>query len=349
MVAQMGQQVLNLTATDYMLGTIFLVYYLLNIENLKRNLLKDVTCCLITSRSISSENDNNTAVKHPNIQSAGNWTGSSETIRQLYNLNPKFIKWLAGVIDGDGNFDVRFLNSKENLKAIRIKLHKRDVKILNIIRNQLKFGRIRSDNKKPYVIYIVSTQEHMKLLCEMVNGLIRLKVTNFKKACTFLNIEYKEADYLLNPGCSYFSGLIDTDGSIVYNYSSNRIECNLELKKNQYSEKLDFTNVIPGAKPYIICRSHKKKAQGKIYYSIAFKYQNVEHMIFIYEYFMKNRLYSDKKFYRVSKIKEFLIIRKFKNSPKDSEEYKIYSSFILNWVKYMNPDWKNLSYIKKII
>jgi len=379
-VAQMGQQVFNLTAADYMLGTIFLVYYLLNNEKFfpvknfllkyhfvtnlwfnklhnaelreiqwkNINLFKDVTYCLIPLRFLFSENNNNTVVFNPNIQSAGNLTGSSETIRQLYNFKPNFIKWLAGILDGDGNFDVRLLNGQPTLKAIRIKLHIRDIKILNIIRDQLKFGRIRLDSKKPYVIFIVSDQKHMKLLCEILNGMIRLKVVNFKKACSFFNIQYKEANYLIEPNCPYFSGLIDTDGSIVYNYSSNRIECNLELKKNEYSEKLNLSQVIPGAKPYIIQRSHKNKAQGKIYYSIAFKFQNVENMIYIYEYFMKNRLYSDIKFYRISKIKEFLIIRHFKNSPKDSEEFKIYSSFILNWVKYMNPNWTRLTYINKL-
>ena len=40
-------------------------------------------------------------------------------------------------------------------------------------------------------------------------------------------------------------------------------------------------------------RKHKKNST-----SIVFKYQNVNNMIFIYDYFMINRLYSDFKFYR---------------------------------------------------
>jgi hypothetical protein len=53
-------------------------------------------------------------------------------------------------------------------------------------------------------------------------------------------------------------------------------------------------------------------------------------MVFLYEYFMKNRLYSDFKFYRISKIKKFIEIREFKNEPKESLEFKIYSEFILD-------------------
>lgn len=64
---------------------------------------------------------------------------SSETTRQLsgHNLPKWFGPWLAGVIDGDGNFDIRNINNKPTLKAIRIKLHIRDINILNIIKKIL--------------------------------------------------------------------------------------------------------------------------------------------------------------------------------------------------------------------
>lgn len=52
-------------------------------------------------------------------------------------------------------------------------------------------------------------------------------------------------------------------------------------------------------------------------------------MLFIYDYFMKNRLYYDIKFYRITKIKPFIEIRKYKYSPLNSVEHKIYSYFIL--------------------
>jgi hypothetical protein len=71
-----------------------------------------------------------------NIQSAENNKGFSETIRQLSNITLKgskninndthFYNWLAGIIDGDGNsIDIR----KDSLN--RLKLHNRDVRILN--------------------------------------------------------------------------------------------------------------------------------------------------------------------------------------------------------------------------
>lgn len=66
----------------------------------------------------------------------------------------------------------------------------------------------------------------MYYLISNINGLIRLKVPNFIKACDILNIPYIEANYTIQPNDPYLAGLIDTDGSVVFNYPSNRIECN---------------------------------------------------------------------------------------------------------------------------
>jgi Cytochrome C and Quinol oxidase polypeptide I/LAGLIDADG endonuclease len=353
-VAHLGlNNLYNYSAIDYMLGTISLVYYLLFISN--GNKENNINYML----NINSENNNNTVTSLKNdsmdIQSAENCKEFSETICQLSNKNIKkfksqkdkiFFSWLAGIIDGDGNFDIRNINNKLVLKAIRIKLHNRDIRILSRIQNYLHIGRIRSDKNKPHSIYICSTKEDMNYLISQLNGLIRIKVTGFIKSCEYFNIQYKEANYNIKQNDPYFSGLIDTDGSIIYNYSSNRIECNLEFKNNDFIKKLNLDDVIPHCKPYVINRVHKNAK--KDYYSIAFKFHNVKDMIFIYDYFMKNRLYSDFKFYRVSKIKYFIEIRDFKNFCKNSAEYKIYHDFILDWVQYKNPKWNKLTYINKL-
>jgi len=238
---------------------------------------------------------------------------------------------LAGVIDGDGNFDIRKLNSKIVLKAIRIKLHNRDIRILTRVQNGLHMGRIRADKNKPHSLLIISKREEMLSLINKLNGLIRIKVDGFKKACDLLGVEYIEANYNIEPFDPYFAGLVDTDGTIVYNYDCNRIECNFEFKCNDYSKKLNFDNVIPNYKPSVLLRKKNASSHSdKLYNSIAFKYQTVKGMVFLYDYFMKNRLYCDFKFYRVSKIKQFITIRDYKNDAKNSVEFKIYSDFILD-------------------
>ena len=354
----------NYYAFDYMLETMFLGSYLLFIFNCY--LLKIDGKGLQNLPSMNSENNkkpvlfNNFFIKYTSIQSAENCKGFSETIRQISKnncrqkpckdkLHYEFISWLAGVIDGDGNFDIRKLNSKLVLKAIRVKLHNRDVRVLTRIQDGLHIGRIRADKTKPHSLLIISKREEMLFLLNKLNGLIRIKVDGFKKACDSLGVKYIKANYNIEPFDPYFAGLVDTDGTIVYNYDGNRLECNLEFKHNDYTNKLNFDNVIPNYKPYVILRKKKASASSdKQHNSIAFKYQTVSGMVFLYDYFMKNRLYCDFKFYRISKIKQFIAIRDYKNCDRSSVEFKIYSDFILDWIQYRNPLWYKVPFLKKL-
>ena len=325
---------------------LLIVYYLL----IRFVFKLDYSRC---NKLLSSEN-NNTAIssKLINIQSAENCKGFSETVRQLPdNKKYTFWNWFAGVLDGNGNFDIRKspIDGKKVLKQIRIKIHNRDVKILTRIQNYLHRGKIRSDKNKPYSIFIVSTKESMDYILDNVNGLIRLKVPSFKQACFLSNIDYKEANYNIGSNDPYFSALVDTDGSIAFNYSANRIECNLKFKYNEYSSKLNLNNTIPNCKPSIIIPSKSSNIKySKNFLSIAFKFQNVDSMLFIYEYFKHNRLYCDMKFYRVTHIKQFISIRKYKTCPINSREHKIYSDFVKKWIKYENPLWYKVPFISKL-
>jgi len=364
-VAQLGLSNLfpggDYFAFGYMLETMFLGYCLLCI--VYYYLFKIDACSKFKFLTIYSQNYNKPVLfsfffdiismkllekknKNTDIQSAENCKGFSETTRQISDSkgkdlsNKEFFKWLAGIIDGDGNFDIRNVNSKIILKTIRIKLHNRDIRILSYIQNMLHMGRIRSDKNKPHSIWIISKKEEMLLLINNINGLIRLKVAGLQKSCDYLGVDYKEANYNIEPNDPYLAGLVDTDGTIVYNYAGNRIECNLEFENNEFSSKLNLDNVIPNYKPAVLLR--------KSHNSISYKYQNVKGMVFLYEYFMKNRLYSDFKFYRISKIKKFIEIREFKNEPKGSLEHKIYSEFILDWIQYKNPLWQRVPFVQKI-
>lgn len=353
-VAQMGLNSISsfkyYFATDYMLETVSFVYcllfintfYLYKLDVSKKNILLD------------NQNNNSTiSCKLMDTQSAENCKEFSETIRQLPDFEDyKFWSWFAGVIDGDGNFDIRIdsIGKKRVLKQIRIKLHNRDVRILTRIQNYLHIGRIRADKNKPYSIYIVSTKENMLYILKKINGLIRLKVPAFKEACDLYNIDYIQANYNIGLYDPYFAGLVDTDGSIVFNYAGNRIECNLEFQYNEYSSKLNFDNTILSCKPFILIREKSSSLGGpKNFTSIAFKFQNVNSMIFIYDYFMHNRLYCDMKFYRVTKIKPFIEIRKYKTSPIYSVEHKIYSNFVIDLLKYENPLWYKVPCVSKYL
>ena len=345
-VAQMGLKNLssinNFFETDYMLEPIFFVYYLLfiytsyliKLDGSRKNIL------------LNSQNNNTTiSYKLMTIQSAENCKEFSETICQLpENEESKFWRWFSGIIDGDGCFDIRLdpVNNKKVLKQIRIKLHNRDVRILTRIQNYLHIGRIRADKNKPYSIYIVSTEESMRYILRNINGQIRLKVPSYKEACTLYKINFIEAQYAIALYDPYFSGLVDTKGSIMLNYAGNRIECNLEFESNKYTSMLNFDNTVLESKPRIVKReklSNSGNRRGQKLTFISFKFQNVNNMLFLYDYFMHNRLFCDMKFYRVTKIKSFIEIRKYQKSPEDSVEQKIYWNFLKDWFKYDNPLW----------
>jgi len=321
---------------------------------------------------LNSENNNtkyNSNKELSDMQSAENRKGFSETVRQSPGEeDPKFWKWFAGVIDGcdAGNFDFRIVKEKSSalsptinkrrvLKQIRIKLHNRDIRILKRINNYLHIGRIRADKnkKKPYSTYIVSTNEEMKYIIKNINGFIRLKVPSLKEACFLYNIEYSQAEYKIGLYDPYFAGLIDTDGSIVFNYAGNRIECNLEFQYNEYTSLLNFDSTISDCRPDKSIRK-KSSIKGNLNQfsperTISFKFQKVNSMLFIHDYFMVNRLYSDMKFYRVSKIKPFMEIRKFKFSPQGSVEHKLYTDFVKDWIKYQNPSWRKVPFVDKYL
>ena len=71
--------------------------------------------------------------------------------------------------------------------------------------------------------------KEMEIIVNFINGLIRIKIY-FKKACKSLNIKFLEPNYIIEPYDPYFSGLIDTDGSIFLIIpGASGLECNLEF------------------------------------------------------------------------------------------------------------------------
>lgn len=289
------------------------------------------------SSIIKSKSQNNDS----GSQSAGN-----TTCRTSETLCLRSIEYIAGVIDGDGNFDVRSINGVLRLKAIRVKLAVRDVRIVARIKSLLNCGKLRYN--KNLVTWSVSNIADMRKIVMLLNGHLRLKVPGFHKACACVGITPKLPNPKIMPQSGYLYGLIDTDGTVVFNYPANRIELILELKKTIYSTALDLTDAIPGATVRVLPRVKRNQTKGKIFYSVRFSFDTVENMIHIYNFVMGFRLYSDFKFYRVSKIPTFLKIRHYKNEPLGSIEHRAYSKWVLDFIKYLNPKYTKVAYLNKL-
>lgn len=363
---KMGQDIFIYSEIDYMLGTMLLVNYLLFI--LYYHLWNRLDLSGSFNLLLNSENNNYTTYydnkysNNVNIQSAENCKGFSETIRQLFKSkyfikrildipDEKFCSWLAGVIDGKGIFDIRKDKITRNLilKSVKIKVNNRDIRILIRIQNILHMGRIIKNRNIFFSTYIVSTNREMYFLIKLLNGKLRIKSNSLKKVCTLYNVNYIEPDYNIIPYDPYFSGLIDTKGSICFNFNCNRIECNLELKYNNYTSKLILDQVVPYYIPSRLIRKNKLSRSlpsSECNKSLIFKFQKAECMWWLYDYFKVNRLYSDYKFYRITQIKRFIEIRDYKYSDFYSIEYIIFSTFLLKWVIRENRDWFKISFLK---
>lgn len=271
-----------------------------------------------------------------------NWVGTSETIR---TLSLKDRQWLAGVMDGDGNFDIKKINGKLKLKSIRIVQSHRDVKILYRIKDLLKTGRIRVKTKTTFC-YILSHKEGMKTLLEAINGEIRLKKERMQIACFSLNLEYKEASMIVNKNSSYLAGLIDSDGSIIYNRPGNRIDLYIELKDTPITRQLDISQVIPGAKINQVYLKKRNQTKERVFFSRRLYYSSVENMWSIYRYIKEHRLYSDFKFYRVMLIKPFFEVRPYAGYSTDSVEYQLYKACMIKFYNYKNEEKELPSFLK---
>lgn len=274
-------------------------------------------------------------------QSAGNTVSrTSETLRL------QSIEYVAGVIDGDGNFDIRVVKNIRKLKSIKIKLHIRDVRILAKVKQLLQCGRLNYTNH--LVTWTVSTQAQMRRVVELLNGHIRLKFSGFLEACHYFQILPKQPQFHILPQSTYLHGLIDTDGSVSYNYKSNRIELHLEFKRTQYSERLNLTDVIPNATVRVNKFVKRNQTRNTIYYSIRFSFDTVSNMVHVYRFVMGYRLFSDFKFYRISQIPIFLQIRHYKKEPMNSFEHRAFSKWVVNFISYMNPKYTQVSYFDQL-
>lgn len=126
------------------------------------------------------------------------------------NDRDSFYEWLAGLIDGDGCFQL----SKKGYASLEIVMDIRDKHCLYLIKQ--KFGgsvKLRSGIK--FLRYRLHHKEGLLNLINSVNGLIRNpnRMVQLNKICDKYNIIFKFPECLTyNNG--WLAGFIDSDGSI---------------------------------------------------------------------------------------------------------------------------------------
>jgi hypothetical protein len=150
--------------------------------------------------------------------------GTSETVRMLSNYylkgdgELKIRQWIAGIIDGDGNFQI----SKKGYVELSVVMEPRDIACLCKLKQRYG-GSIKATSHAKAVRFRLHHKAGILQVISDVNSFIQNPVifAQLERLCLLYNIQLLppvKLDFL----SAYLSGLFDTDGSVYLNISSNQ-------------------------------------------------------------------------------------------------------------------------------
>lgn len=222
--------------------------------------------------------------------------------KDLWNRETR--EWLAGLIDGDGYFST----SKKGKARFEITMDAMDKKVLYLLKLRYK-GSIKEISNRHAIKYKLENVKGLKSLINDVNGLIRnpIRLLQMSKVCKLFDLNLESySDLTFNNG--WFSGFIDSDGSISYNKDLNGPVISI-TQKNKYL--LDPLIRIYGGRVRISRRNKE-----------AFEYiiqRKSELFNLIDKYFSKYPLRT-KKMKRVNLIKQIFLLKYPEGEPKPEND-----------------------------
>ena len=230
--------------------------------------------------------------------------------------NNKFEQWLAGLIDGDGCFQL----SKKGYASLEIVMELRDKRCLYEIKQ--KYGgsvKLRAGNN--HLRYRLHHKTGLLNLINAVNGLIRnpVRIIQLAKICLKYNIDLKDLQPLTYYN-GWFSGFFDSDGSIYMNDLSGQLFVTVS-QKNRFL--LDDLLKLYGGKIYILAK------QG------AFKwtcYRKDEIVSLVNNYFKVNPSRTEKliRLNMVEKFYEFRVLHAHSALP-NTILGKVWKKYMIKW------------------
>lgn len=235
------------------------------------------------------------------------------------NKDLAFNQWLAGLIDGDGYFNL----SKKGTARFQLTMDARDLSTLYEIKHKFG-GRISSVSGANAFRYQLSHKKGLIYLINSINGEIRnpKRLLQINKLC----IKYNIVLIMPKPLTYYngwLSGFLDSDGSIYYSESSGQVFISI-AQKNKYL--LDPLIELYSGRVYIF--SPKTE---------AFRYQvyrKNDLFNLIDNYFIHYPLRT-LKLNRLNLIKEFYDLRTYKNNLNDLKKLNDWIDYKDRWDKYL--------------
>ena len=264
--------------------------------------------------------------------------GTSETVRMFStclcsknehnkgndDTDLKVRQWIAGVIDGDGNFHI----SKKGYVELSVVMEPRDIACLYKIKQRYG-GSVKATSHAKAVRFRLHHMAGIQQVIKDVNGLIQnpVRLLQFKKVCHLYNVETIPS-VELKYDSAYLSGLFDTDGSVYFNKQSMQVFITVTQKGR---ELLDILVPVYGG----VVRSSNKNAT-------AFKWtvsKKMDVLNLIDNYFHWNNCVSakNKKFGLVKHFYYLSSIGALK-APEDSVLGRSFISFVKRWEATNNLD-----------
>ena len=153
------------------------------------------------------------------------WVGISEAIRlfptekDIKLSDKKFSQWLAGVIDGNGCFQL----SKEGYASLEIVMESRDKQCLYLIKQKFG-GSVKVKANVNWLRYRLHHKKGLNFLVDKVNGFLRdpNRILQLGKICEKYNIPVKPSEKLTYDS-AWLSGFFDSEGSIYINVASSQV------------------------------------------------------------------------------------------------------------------------------
>ena len=273
-----------------------------------------------------------------NLEDPSMLVGTSETVRMFSSClcsnkdqikgnddtDLKVRQWIAGVIDGDGNFHI----SKKGYVELSVVMEPRDIACLYKMKQRYG-GSVKATSHAKAVRFRLHHMAGIKLVIKDVNSLIQnpVRYAQFKKVCELYSIE-TISPISLTYNSAYLSGLFDTDGSVYYNQKSMQVFITVTQKGR---ELLDILVPIYGG----VVRSSNKNAT-------AFKWivsKKSDVLSLIDNYFHWNNCVSakNKKF---GMVKQFYYLSSIGalNAPEDSVLGRSFNQFVERWEATNNSD-----------
>nr|UEV87081.1 hypothetical protein [Grifola frondosa] len=137
----------------------------------------------------------------------------------LFSSESIFNQWLAGLIDGDGCFQL----SKKGYASLEIVMETRDKHCLYQIKQRFG-GSVKLRSGVNWLRYRLHHKSGLLALINAVNGEIRnpVRLLQLNKICEKYNIPFIQPSVLTyNNG--WFSGFFDSDGSVYLNLKSSQM------------------------------------------------------------------------------------------------------------------------------